>query len=166
MKKLDFERTRRIGVLDICILFLLVLLVVGGIFLYAWRRGGDTGEWIVVRYTVRVYDLEEALLGEGALEEGDAVFTANGSTQLGFVESVELRPQRTAAVRDGEVVLSESPTYVCADVRVRCLASVKAGDGIRCEGVRIVAGESGVYRMGGLLASRATVILVEKEAEE
>lgn len=163
MREIEGENKKRLGVLDWFVLILILALFAGALFWYFWGRGKGAGEGGTVYYTVRVYDVDPVLLEAGHFLVGDAVFSENGTLRLGVVEGTKTVAQRTAAVQQGEVVTPPSPRFVSVDVRVRSDCVVKEGEGVRCDGVRIAAGENGRFRIGRFFASRATVISVETE---
>lgn len=157
-------RGKRLGVLDWCILGLITACLVGGAVWYFGRGLGESGDRRTVYYTVRIYDVDRTLWETERFGGGDAVFSENGTLCLGSVTEITTAPQRVAGVQNGEVVIAESPRFISVDVRIRGECVVKAGEGVRCDGVRIAAGESGAFRIGGFFASRARVISVETEA--
>ena len=157
-------RGKRLGGLDWCILGLITACLVGGAVWYFGRGLGESGETRTVYYTVRIYDVDRTFWEREHFARGEEVFSENGTLRLGRVAEIATSPQRVAGAQNGEVVIAESPHFIFVDVRIVGECVVKAGDGIRCDGVRIAAGESGAFRIGGFFASHARVISVETEA--
>ena len=119
-----------------------------------------------MRYTVLAEgvptDVADANGGwEELIPRGSSVTSSTGTAQLGRVEGVRVRPAVTPSVRDGRVVMVETPDRVDLYVSVRATATVRAGDGIRVSDLRIAATAKGDFRLGAYLASGARILSVE-----
>lgn len=143
----------------------LILLLVGLL-----PFGGSAATEREVRYVVRVRDVDPSVLGthpEVLIPAGASVRNENGTAVLGSVESVCVREQMRATVRDGQIVSVEDPAYRILEVTVWGSGSVKEGDGVRIGDVRIAAGSVGSFRLGGYYAAHASVVsVVLEEVEE
>jgi hypothetical protein len=64
-------------------------------------------------------------------------------------------------VKNGEVVYAEVPNRYDLFVTVEAEGSFRTGDGFRVQDIRIAAGESGSFRVGGYFASGAVVVFAE-----
>ena len=69
---------------------------------------------------------------------------------------------RAALDRD-KVVFVAHPDRVDVDVTVRASGVARDGDGLRVSDIRIAAGASGGFRIGGYYAAQATVVFVDVE---
>ncbi|MBE6589297.1 MAG: DUF4330 family protein [Ruminococcaceae bacterium] len=168
MKNGERERVGGLNGLDWCILLLIAAVLVGALFWYLFR-GRDMGEEREIRYTVRVFNVDTSQTDEETLRSlisvGSTVYSENGTAVLGSVETVTFSTRRIAAVRDGSVIFTEDKGHTNVDVTVRAMANAKVGDGLRVHDLRIAAGMSGGFRMGGFCAQNASVISVEVVAE-
>lgn len=142
----------------------LVLLLVA-----ALSVSGGRGETCEVLYVLRVRGVDVALLGENPedlIPVGATVCNENGTAPLGIVETVAVREERRATVRDGSVCFVSAEDEVILEVSVRAVGSIRRGDGIRISDVRISAGGIGTFRLGSYYAARAAVTWVSRVGEE
>ena len=167
-KTKDGEKRRLVWV-DWVLLFLLTgAILLGGFFVYGRRRA--VAPTATVLYILRVSDLPvEAAADAGGFSElipiGSSVQNSAATATLGRVASLSVRPHVQFTEKDGESLFFQSPDRVDLYVTVRAQALEKAGDGYRVSDIRIAAGDSGDYHIGGFFSSAQTVF-VKKEQEE
>ncbi len=170
-RKTRDENSTRQGLRSVDWLLLAVLLaaVLLGSYLIR-RRGQADAPTVEIFYTVCVSSVDVAQSENGdfadLIPKGAAVTNETGTVTLGRVTDVTVRPHRTAAARDGEIVMAESPNRVDLLVRVRAWATVRTGDGLRVGDIRIAAGRAGDFRIGALFAGGCEVIAVERRGNE
>lgn len=100
-----------------------------------------------------------ALIPNGAL-----VSRANGTADMGYVTSLEVRAHRVAAVREKKLVFIEREGFSDLYITVRGLAVRSEGDCLRIGDIRIAAGETGDFLVGSFFAGNATVVSVREVA--
>ena len=142
------------------------LVISAGAYFVRRRRAVQPTQ--TIRYTVAVSNVSVALAEvnggwETLIAKGDRVTSANGTTVLGRVEKIEVRPAQIAGVREGALVWLDALDTVDLLVDVVGEGISQSGDGIRIRDIRIAAGSTGAFRIGGFYAERATVIFVESE---
>lgn len=153
------EKQRAMTAFDWGICVLLALIAIAAAY-FALRTRGDQGQkHATVTYTVRIAGTDASLLTDASMiAAGDAVFSENGTLPLGTVTRVQTAPHRRAVVRDGEIILTDVPQRIDLDVTVSGMGSYTSGRGWRISEVRVAAGETGSFCIGGYYAARATVI--------
>lgn len=154
-KKADY----RFGWVDWLILFVVVCAVFGGV--YYWVSRSNREETLQsVTYTLSVL-LNERTPWESVIPVNAAVLNQNGTMELGRVSAVQARPALQAVVFDQKLQFAPIPERIELLVSVQANATWQQGDGFRIGDVRIAAGKTGDFRIGGLFAANASVISVE-----
>lgn len=153
--------------------WLLLAVLAAGILLgvYLIRQRGQAAEPTVeILYTVRLSSVDAAQTENGdfstLIPSGASVTNETGTVSLGKVTEVRVRPHRTAAVRDGKVVMADVPDRVDLFISVRAWATAKTGDGLRVGDIRIAAGRAGDFRIGSFYAGGAEVVAVQRRGVE
>lgn len=127
----------------------------------------NEAEKIEIRYRILLegvpFDLAESWK---TVSKGSEVTNGRGTAQLGRVEAVEVTPGRKPFVRDGEIVMLESPDTVDVTVTVIGYGSMEKKDGMRILSHRIAAGCNGDFRVGACYAPAATIIYAEWQRSE
>lgn len=93
---------------------------------------------------------------------GSTVSSANGTADMGYVTSLEVRPHRVASVRAKKLVFIERDGYSDLYITVRGLAVRGEGDCLRISDIRVAAGEAGDFLIGSFFAGNATVVSVKE----
>ena len=160
------SKKKRFYPIDWCLLFLVLLLVVGGAFRMMQASARD-GEETTVLYTLCLIDASETIAKENGGWEalmplGAAVTTERGSLMLGSVEAVFIRPTLVPTVTDGAVTFLEKEGYTDLYVTVRAKARYRAEDCCRVGDLPILCGNTGDYRIGGYLARGCRIVRVER----
>ena len=154
------KRERRMNWFD-WMLVGLVALLLGGVFFgvryAADRADGTAGR---VTYIVLISDAEEMELAVGA-----TLRSQNGTAVLGEVVEIQVQPHRYAAVRDGEIVIAQSPDRLDYTLTVRAEGREKEGDGVRVGDIRLAAGMRVSLRVDARLVDLAEISYLEWEAE-
>jgi len=159
------KKTRRFVWIDWVLLLLFAAALLFGMR-FLMRRRDAANETAEILYTVCLYGYDAALSETGEwnslIPNGAVVTNAMGTAEMGRVTEVTVRPHRTAAVRDGEVVMVEVPNRVDLLVSVRASAIENEGDGFRVKDIRIAAGGTGDFRIGDLFAEGAKIVSVQR----
>lgn len=143
--------------------WILLLLALVGIGLGAWYFQGKRQEpesVISVTYSIQVPVTKTAWLPSPDAWQG-GVTDESGRRDLGTVVEVVLRPHKTLAVKDGEVVSAEIPDCVVPVITVRAEARLIGGIELRIGELRLAAGMTGDFIIGGFLAKNARILWVE-----
>lgn len=156
-------RVRRLIWVDWILLFLLtgaILLV--GFFVYSRKKA--VTPTVSVSYILQVSNVPaEAAERAGGFSElitvGSLVQNSTATATLGRVAELSVRPHVKFTEKDGSSLLFYSPDRVDLYVTVHAEALEKAGDGYRVSDIRIAAGDSGEYHIGGFFAPAQTVFV-------
>ena len=144
--------------------WLILLIVACAVFLgvYYWISRSNREEDIqAVTYTLCV-PLDGSIDWERSIPENAAVMDQKGTMELGRVVSVGARPALQAVVSDQALRFVSIPDRIELLVSVRANAAWQRGDGFRVGDIRIAAGKTGDFRIGGLFAANASVISLEE----
>ena len=164
------SRKYRLARVDWILLLLAVFLVFSaGAYLARQRRTVQATRKI--HYTICISGVNTKFgeangTWETLLPNGARVTSGNGTATLGRVKGIAVHPSVVASVEEGEFVWIEASDAVDLFVEIVGDGVVKYGDGIRMQDVRIAAGSTGDFRIGGYYAQKATVIFVESEKME
>jgi len=148
---------------------MILVLIVGlvTLALWGWReRKDNAAQTRQITYTLCIYDMENAYFQNGiesVLPIGCSVMNANGTAVMGEVVAVWKRPTVEPLVKNKSLFFGERSDRSDLFVRVRANASERVGDGFRVQDIRISAGKSGDFRMGGFFAPGALITAVEWE---
>ena len=156
---IDPKKKRGLRAMDWGILILLAFGI-AAVATYALRLYARNTEVVPIVYTLRISGANAAMLQDdnAPIALGNAVHSENGTAALGTVEAIDFSPHLRAVVRNGDIVQASVPDRVDIDVTVRANAKKAVGQGLRVSEIRIAAGAVGGFRIGGYLASQATVI--------
>lgn len=168
MEKKEGTGALGLSVLDWILLALLCVAVFVGVAFFVSGRIGEKAEERTFLYTVRLEGIEvgDAVGGTdlvSLIPVGCSVYSENGTAPLGIVTQVTVTPHMRAALDRDKVVFVAHPDRVDVDVIVRASGVARDGDGLRVSDIRIAAGASGGFRIGGYYAAQATVVFVDVE---
>ena len=139
-------------------------LSLGGVFLYR-RVNGTAKQSVLVEYELLIANVEESLYTEATLPivGGARVYSENGTTYLGEVASVSIRPHLAAVLYNDEMRMEEVAGRVDLLLTVCAYGEDRGNEGIRVNDIRIAAGSFCTLRIGQALAPRAEILWVKKE---
>ena len=165
MKKKMRGQRSKLSKVDVGILLITTFFVIAGGF-WIHRMVFTKADLQPIVYTLRIDALPTEYgqdIWKGHLIAGADVWSENGTASMGSVIAVEERPHWKDVVQDGTIQPVSVPH--CADllVTVRAYASALEGDGFRVSEIRLLAGGTGSFRIGGYLVKRATVLSVKQE---
>ncbi len=143
--------------------WLLLVLVIGAVFagIYYWRtKQSRDREVRLVTYTLCV-SVDDEMEWERVILQNSMVMNQNGTMDLGRVTSVQERAALQAVVDDREVRFVPIPEKRELLVSVQANGTWQADDGFRIQDIRIAAGKTGDFRIGGFFAANAEVIFAE-----
>ena len=149
----------RFGWVDWLILLLIAVAVFAGVYYWVTNRAGEQ-ESRLITYTLCI-TVDSSLAWENAIAQNAVVMNQNGTMDLGRVVSVQSRPHLQASVFDRKICFVEIPDRLELLVSVQASAVWQAGDGFRIRDIRMAAGKTGDFRIGGLFLANASVISVE-----
>ena len=151
---------------------LLVLALLGAMICFGWfyfrARSQAADPNVAIEYLLLVSGADTTYFGADGdpsvlIPIGCSVKVANGTSSLGTVTAVRSEGHVEPKAEQGEVIFAQNPHRVDLYIEVRGDAVAKKGDGLRIRDVRIAAGGTGDFRIGGFMASAARVISVTKE---
>ena len=163
------ERYHRMSWIDWLILPALLLLIFVGWKYWLSRRSASIPN-LDMTYTVLVSGVDDRIaLTNGGWKDlipvGARITSENGTAELGRVTALEIKPHMVATVSDGRIEFIPSLGFSDLEITVRAKATRRNGDGLRVQDIRIAAGVSGDFRVGGFLASHACIVHVSLEAD-
>lgn len=162
LKKQKAER-KKWNVLDWILLVLATALLFGAVG-YVWYRRSMPGEQPEVRCVIRLPAVDRAeweAYYASAVVAGSTVRSENGTLALGTVQSVSPKEHTEAVLRKDNVVWEPVPELADIELEVRMHGTLTAGQGVRVGDLRIAAGGSGSFRIGGYFAAGAEIVSVE-----
>ena len=164
------KRTRkRLTKIDYFLILTVFLLTIAGIWLRYRGKNADP-EDLRIEYTVLLENVPIHTDTERQVWEiiavGDEVYNENGTTLLGTVISCTPTAHRTPVLRDGEILLLETPSKTDVLIDVRGSGRFREGDGIRINDIRIAAGMTGNFRIGNYYAKGVGILSVEEMKSE
>ena len=145
---------RRFRWADAIALLLAVLLFLGasGFYWYSRRKSAESVELLCV-FLISGMELRDwETYGNQWMQEGDPLYSSNGTVILGRLVEISQREHLKLTVREGEPVWVAHPFLTDLEIVVRISVAYRAGDGLRAGDLRIAAGGRGDFRFGGLLA--------------
>lgn len=155
------EKRMRVTWVDVLLLLLAFSAFVSGVIYLRWSR--NTAAEKEIRCLIRVPCVERSLLelhGGELIPRGSAVWTENGTAELGWVREIRVLPHRRAVLREGAVSWESDEERVDLELTVVMRGVLREGDGIRVKDLRIVAGGKGNLRIGPYLASGSEILSV------
>ena len=163
------EWRHRMSWIDWLILPTLLLLAFAGWKYWQSRRTASVPD-LDITYTVLVSGVDDriALVNggwENLIPVGARITSANGTAELGRVTAIAIKPHIIATVSDGQIDFIPGLGFSDLEITVRTKATRRSGDGLRVQDIRVAAGGSGDFRVGGFLASRACIVHVALEAD-
>lgn len=172
MKKVCFYeeggKRRGLSFVDWVLLFAVfsILFAIGAYVFYQKTKAQPTQS---IRYTICVSGAPTVVAEvngswEHLIPMGASVTTQNGTAELGRVVSLSFRPSVVAGVADGELIWIEAVDTVDLLIDVEGEGVARYGDGLRIQDVRIAAGDTGSFRIGGYYAPRASIVFAESES--
>ena len=147
---------------------LIAALSLGGFYLYS-RVKGAAKQSIVVEYELLISNIETPTDADPTVPilVGTRVCSENGTTDLGEVRSVSVRPHLSAVLYDdGSLAMEEVEGRADLLVIVRAYGEDHANEGLRVNDIRIAAGSFYTVRIGQYLAVGAELLWVETEEAE
>ena len=147
----------------------MILVALCGVGLGLWYLQGNAEEverTVQVRYAIRMPATNAAQLPdleEWSLRENGKVTDGSGRRSMGEVMKIELRPQQAWTVRDGAVLATEVPGKAVPVITVRAEARLIGERELRIEELRLAAGMTGEFIVGGFLVRNGEILWVEVE---
>ena len=159
------QKSARLLWVDWLILAVAAMLAV--LALLGWKQSRqNAAQTLPITYTLCLSGVDIAYLDGGIdalIPIGCRVMNANGTAEMGAVVAVWSRPTTEPVALEGAVAFVARTDRVDLLVRVRATASETHGDGFRVQDIRISAGKSGDFRIGGYYAPMSLIVRVEWE---
>ncbi len=154
---------RRLTLLDILLIVVLILLPTLSAFLiYRERTAG--GEAIVLTYQIYAEDVDRSLIenNPALFPKNTPVMNQNGTTEMGYLQNVEIHPHQIPLLVSGELVLVNDDQAVDLIFTVQVTGEKDPATGwIRVGHIPILAGQSGDFRIASFYCTSAKIIGIE-----
>ena len=134
-----------------------LLLAAGYLLLRRERERSETRISVVMR----VAGIERGELADEDALVGASVRSENGSSVLGRIESVGIKPHVRPVLRNGSIAFEEDETRADLEITVNMSGHAIEGEGIRVQDLRIAAGGKGSFRVGAVFLSDVEILSVE-----
>lgn len=151
---------------DWILLFAFAVILFFGVRFFLERRQRAEAD-ILTEYVICISSQSQLWADENVgwnvlIPYGTSVSSANGTADMGYVTSLEVRTHQVATVRAKKLVFIEHEGYSDLYITVRGLAVRGEGDCLRISDIRVAAGEAGDFLVGSFFAGNATVVSVKE----